>query len=243
MGATSGERVLSTRQSQNLIACQNFIVEFAHCEYDRGYFIVNRYDNCKEVWRRVVDMRDDQCSTVSPPDAHMLSAWAEVTAQWPASTRRGHFRAWALLRMPEMTRAFRFSYPTLLVASENTVYIWNVPEGRLVETIRDIQKLRHDDRLGDINYVEISDKYAFICGSNQIRIFERGGGALVFQLSTKNIGPKKWHVHPLGEDAAPSESIVRPQKLLPEHTNIFAVIPAEFKAGQPTLIQWRVALF
>jgi len=241
MGATSGGRVLSTRQSRHLIVGQSFIVEYAHCEYDRGYFVVNRHDNCKEVWRRVVDMGDDQGSTLSPPDAQMLRAWSEVTVQWPASTRRGHFRAWALLRMPETTRAFRFLYPTLLVASENNAYIWDVPEGRLVETIRDIQRSRHDDRLGIINYVEVSDKYAFICGSIQLRIFERGGGALVFQFSPKNIGHKLWRV--LHEDPGPSDSIVKPQNLLSSRMNAIAVIPTQFKAGQPTAIQWRVTLF
>ncbi|KAL4068868.1 hypothetical protein V8B97DRAFT_2024543 [Scleroderma yunnanense] len=208
----------------------SFVVDYAHCEYARGYIVVNRLDNCKEVWRRVVDTRDDEHSMVSPPDAHMLRAWTDVTAQWSTSTRHGHFRAWALLRMPEMTRAFRFSYPTLLVAGEDNAYIWNVPEGRLVETIRDIQKSRHDDRLGIINYVEVDDKYAFICGSNQFRIFERGGGALVFQLSPKDLLPKAWHVLSSGDDHATAYSIVKPQKLQLSPLKVNTNMLTKFKA-------------
>ena len=144
--------------------------------------------------------------------------------------------------MPETTRAFRFSYPTLLVASEDNAYIWNVPEGRLVETIRDIQKSRHDDRLGVISYVEVNDKYAFICGSNQLRIFERGGGTLVFQLSPKDLGTETWRISPHADNSGPF-NIVKPQALLSGRRKVISAIPTEFKAGQSTAVQWRVARF
>ena len=241
MGASSREHIRSLLAQSD--GRQSFITGFTHCEYDRGYIIVNRLGNCKEVWRRVVDMEDGVHCALSPPDPRMLSAWTEVTAQWPTSSRRGHFRAWALLRMPQATTSFRFSYPTLLVANQNNAYIWNVPEGRLVETIRDIQKSRHDDRLGFVRYVEVNDKYAFICGSNKLRIFERGGGALVFQLSPKDLGTKIWHISPQANTPNRFNSIVKPQALLSKRRKAVLPVPTEFKAGQFTVAQWQVARF
>ncbi|KAG1859828.1 hypothetical protein F4604DRAFT_1791995 [Suillus subluteus] len=38
-------------------------------------------------------------------------------------TNRGHFRPWALLHMSESTRAFRFSYPMLLLAGANNLFV------------------------------------------------------------------------------------------------------------------------
>lgn len=187
------------------------VVEQAHCEYDRGYIVFNRLDDCKEVWRRVVDAGNEDHCTESPPDADMLSAWIEGTSHWDASTRHGHFKPWALLRMPDFTRAFRLSHLTLLVAADENAYLWDVSEGHLIETIRDIQR-RHDDQtLGRIQYVEVNDKYAFICGSNQLRIFERGGGALVYALSPRNLVRKVWNILP--EHPAPNSTIVKRQKL------------------------------
>ncbi|KAI6124251.1 hypothetical protein EDD17DRAFT_907624 [Pisolithus thermaeus] len=189
------------------------VVESAHCEYDHGYIVFNRLDNCKEVWRRVVDADNEDHCTESPPDADMLSAWTEGISRWDASTRHGHFKPWALLRMPEHTRAFRLSHLTLLASATENAYLWDVSQGRLIETICDIQRWHHDQTLGHIQYVEVNDKYAFICGSSQLRIFERGGGALVYDLSPKNLVRKVWNILSFDEHPAPNSSIVKRQKL------------------------------
>ncbi|KAG6330160.1 hypothetical protein ID866_8928, partial [Astraeus odoratus] len=192
------------------------VVDYAHCEYDRGYIVFNRSDNCKEVWRHALDVNDNECSTESPPDKQMNQAWCEATLQWPPPTRRGHFRPWALVRIPEISRAFRFSYPTLLAASEGNAYLWHVPQGRLVETIRNIQRVRDNDDLGRICYVEVNDKYAFICGTKQLRIFERQGGALVYHLSPKCLPPKALQVlH--SDGGAGSTLFATPQELSNRH--------------------------
>ncbi|KAI6104530.1 hypothetical protein EDD16DRAFT_1714699 [Pisolithus croceorrhizus] len=155
---------------------------------------------------------EDHC-TESPPDADMLSAWTEGISRWDASTRHGHFKPWALLRMPEHTRAFRLSHLTLLASATENAYLWDVSQGRLIETICDIQRWHHDQTLGHIQYVEVNDKYAFICGSSQLRIFERGGGALVYDLSPKNLVRKVWNILSFDEHPAPNSSIVKRQKL------------------------------
>ncbi|KAI6012770.1 hypothetical protein F5J12DRAFT_685805, partial [Pisolithus orientalis] len=192
------------------------VAEYAHCEYDHGYIIFNRHDNCKEVWRRALDSPNEDHCTLSPPDSDMLSAWTDGIPRWHASTRHGHFRPWALLRMPEHTRAFRLSHLTLLASAAENAYLWDVSQGRLVETIGSIQKRYHHQTLGHIHYVEVNDKYAFICGSNQLRIFERGGGALVYDLSPRDLLRKVWSV----EEHPPFDSsVVKCQKLVEKDLN------------------------
>ncbi|KAF9225167.1 hypothetical protein BS17DRAFT_730398 [Gyrodon lividus] len=187
------------------------VVEYAHCEYDHGYIIFNRHDNCKEVWRRSIDVDDDQVSRTSPPDNQMLEVSTQAGIKFHSASRRGHFRAWALLHMPEITRAFRFSYPTLLASASNNAYIWDVPRSHLIEIIRDTQQPRNGSTLGSINYVEVNDHYAFICGSAQLRVFSRDGGALVYQLSTKQLSNLAWDVLPAGESGGAASSILEPQ--------------------------------
>ncbi|KAI6102623.1 hypothetical protein EDD17DRAFT_695695 [Pisolithus thermaeus] len=189
------------------------VAMYAHLEYDHGYIVFNRLDNCKEVWRRVVDADNEDHSTESPPDEDMMSAWAKGTSRWDASTRHGHFKPWALLRMPDIACFFRLSHQTLLASAAENAYVWDVSQGRLIETICDIQRRHRGQTLGHIRYVEVNDKYAFICGSNQLRIFERGSGALVYGLSPKNLARKVWNMLSPGKQAVPNSSTVQRQKL------------------------------
>ncbi|KAG1750293.1 hypothetical protein EDD22DRAFT_916567 [Suillus occidentalis] len=187
--------------------------DYAHCEYDHGYIIFNRHDNNKEVWRYARDFQDSEIPEEFKPDDAMIKASLEAAEHHPSPTRRGHFRPWALLHVPEFTRAFRFSYPTLLSAGVNHAYLWDVPTSRLVETISNIQAPNKDGTLGPLSYVEVNDQYAFFCGSNQLRIFARDGGALVYHLCMKNLQFTTWDVLPSnGDDPCPS-SLFQPQRL------------------------------
>lgn len=96
---------------------------------------------------------------------------------------RGRFRPWALLVAPESTRAFRFVYPTLVVLSDTTAYLWDVRTGLISQTIPDIQK-NATRTLGSVNYVEVSDRHVFICGTNILRIFSRADGTSVYDISS-----------------------------------------------------------
>lgn len=193
------------------IHLQTHVVNYAHCEYDQGYIVFNRRDNCKEVWRHTVDAEGDQCSETSPPDKRMLEASTQAAAAFhSAESRRGFFSAWALLYMPETTRAFRFSYPTLLAAATENAYLWDVPRSQLISVIRNIQR-QHP--LTAINYVEVNDLYAFICDGRGLRIFAREGGALLYQLSAMELSNATWDVLP--QTRGLSSSVVHPQMLLP----------------------------
>jgi len=219
------------------IHLQTHAVNYAHCEYDRGYIVFNRHDNCKEVWRRTVDAEGVQRSETSLPDKKMLEASTQAAATFhSAESRRGFFTAWALLRMPENTRAFRFSYPTLLAAATDNAYIWDVPRSQLVSVIRNIQRQHHNLPLAAINYVEVNDLYAFICGGRGLRIFAREGGALLYQLSTMELSSATWDVLP--QTRGLSSSVVHPQMLL--HNQHFpGSIHGEFMACMHLRFQLR----
>ena len=195
------------------IHLQTHAVHYAHCEYDRGYIVFNRRDNCKEVWRRTVDADGDQYPETSPPDKKMLEASTQAAATFHSTESHwGHFKAWALLRIPEDTRAFRFSYPTLLAAATNNAYLWDVPRSQLVSVIRDIQRQNHSQPLAAINYVEVNDLFVFICGGRVLRIFAREGGTLLYQLSTMELSSATWDVLPQTRGLA--STVVHPQMLL-----------------------------
>lgn len=145
----------------------------------------------------------------------MLEASSQASALFhSAENRWAHFKAWALLRMPENTRAFRFSYPTLLAVATNNAYLWDVPRSQLISVVRDIQQLNHGSPPAAINYVDVNDQYIFICGGGGLRIFAREGGALLYQLSTRELTSVTWDVLPLAQTRGLASSVVHPQMLL-----------------------------
>jgi hypothetical protein len=210
---------------------QTHVADYAHVEYDHGYIIFNRHDNGKEVWRLARDFQDSDIPEDFKPDASMITASEEAARRNPSSTGRGHFKPWALLQMPELTRAFRFSYPTLLSANANDAYLWDVPTSRLVETISNIHVRNQDESLGRLNYVDVNDKYVFICGSVQLRIFAREGGALVYHLTKKMLPRTHWDVVPESNNVACPSSLFQPQRLS-EACHVTDSSQSNFKAGK-----------
>ncbi|KAG2144676.1 uncharacterized protein EDB93DRAFT_1152673 [Suillus bovinus] len=206
------------------------VVDYAHCEYDRGHIIFNRHDDSKEVWRYARDFQDSEIPEGFKPDEAMISASQEAAQRYASPTLRGHFRPWALLHMPEPTRAFRFSYPTLLSAGANYAYLWDVSTSSLVETINNIQTPNQDGTLGTLCYVEVNDQYAFFCGSNQLRIFARGGGALVYHLCMKDLQRVNWDVLPDNNDDPSPSSLFQPQRLH-EAYHVSSSSPSNFVAA------------
>jgi hypothetical protein len=217
----------------NQLLSQTHVTAYAHCEYDHGYIIVNRHDNGTEVWRLARDFQDCDIPDDFKPDDSMITASYEAAQRNPSSTGHGHFRPWALLQMPDVTHAFRFSYPTLLSAGSDSAYLWDVPTSRLVETISDIQVPNQDGALGSLTYVDVNDKYVVVCGLIQLRVFARDGGALVYYLTKKMLPSTHWDVLPeskLINVACPS-SLFQPQRLH-QAFHVPDSSPSIFKAGK-----------
>ena len=151
--------------------------------------IFNRENGDKEVWRRVSGIPDHDVDESSAPDIsqrelHRLQSYETDLDR--------NFRPWALLHMPEPTSAFRFVYPTLIVAAYDRAYLWDIPSGRLIQTIEGCQFIASEDgnnqSLSRIMYVEISERHVFIAGQFYLRVFSRATGKSVLDFSSSQPG-------------------------------------------------------
>lgn len=158
--------------------------------------------NSKEVWRLADDFDGTQeRSSTSPPDAAQERAYSDSVEMYSsARCNRGHFRPWALLTTPERSRALRFVFPVLAVPSWNNVYLWDVRTGEMIQTVKGTQHQRpitgpgSQGPLGQIHYVELSDRHVFLCGSRSLRIFSRTTGKCVLDIPSSSNHFADWKV-------------------------------------------------
>ncbi|KAI0056022.1 hypothetical protein BV25DRAFT_1921346 [Artomyces pyxidatus] len=158
---------------------QRYVRPYAHCEYGNGFLVFDRIGNSKEVWRLACDFHDDERPALCPPDAAQCRVSAVAAQRHCEYGGRGHFRPWALISFPETTLAYRFVYPTLLSANDSRAFLYDVRTGALVQTVEDV--VRDED---DVNYVELSARHVFVCGSGEVRIFSRETGQRVMQIQS-----------------------------------------------------------
>ncbi|CAA7268568.1 unnamed protein product [Cyclocybe aegerita] len=192
---------------------QGYVHEYAHIEYSEGYMIFDRLDNSREVWRlQDIEATDALVDEESQPDQFQieefemgmhLARYVQLTrssdvAQLPL---RGCFEPYALLTAPEVTRCSRFVYPTLLAASLDRVYLWDVPTGRVMEVLEGLDVLSTDtalplepvsnslptpdadeaeeyvspptESLEAIVYVDHSVNHVFLAGRHAVRVFDK----------------------------------------------------------------------
>jgi hypothetical protein len=180
----------------------------------------------KEVWRLVNDFPSESRQTETLPD--QISAWESASEEHSDTYPKGHFKPWAVLTMPRLTRAFRFVYPTLLVGAWDHAFLYDIPSSKLIQTITPIQEPEDPatafalvvanapafdaprprlPRLSEINYVEVDSRHVFICGVNALRIFSRETGRCIFDVPStrREFGSRKFTVlaqSTLKQDAA-----------------------------------------
>ncbi|KJA15540.1 hypothetical protein HYPSUDRAFT_194203 [Hypholoma sublateritium FD-334 SS-4] len=112
-----------------------YVRSYAHLEYGEGFVIFDRDDGNKEVWRRTEDNVEPSTLVTSFPDARQIKM-GERTSTLCA---RAQFTPYALFQMPGHTRAYRFVYPTLLVANLESAFLWDIRTGEMVQTLDGIQ--------------------------------------------------------------------------------------------------------
>ncbi|KAI0821360.1 hypothetical protein BC629DRAFT_1460351 [Irpex lacteus] len=159
---------------------RTYVQRYAHCEYENGFLIWNR-DDSKEVWRLASQYES------SPAPRDELQELISFTINRYMPTSKGHFKPWALLTPPETGNAFRFVYPTLAVVGVNAAWLFDVERAQMVKTINYIQKPVAGGFLGAINYVELSDQHVLMCGSSQLRFFDRSSGAIVHAITREDV--------------------------------------------------------
>ncbi|KAF8325348.1 hypothetical protein F5887DRAFT_1019634 [Amanita rubescens] len=200
----------------------SFVRPCAHCEYDHGYLIFDRFGGSKEVWRLTEydiyyptqSSGDETSPTViadARPDDDQRRAYElsqnldPYVSEQQRSPRYGKFTPWALLHPPTPTRAFRFIYPTLLVVSFARAYMYDVRTGKLVQVIDNLQTAQPilsvsltgaPTFLGHLNYVDHSPQHLFICGEGSLRVFSRQTGQCVYGISSTfgNYGCSRWKI-------------------------------------------------
>ncbi|KAG9043937.1 hypothetical protein FS837_008957 [Tulasnella sp. UAMH 9824] len=177
---------------------KRYVSPYAHVEFDQGFIVFTRRDNGVEVWRRSADsFNRNTYLTCSPAFAQTVASPYPVprfpesfppifdedsirrpTRDPPPSLpRRGVYLPFALLNSPARTRASRFVYPHLLLASEaaRKAYIWDVTTSSLVQTV-EINPPPHPENLGlpeAIYYVELNQEFVFVCWSFSLVVYRR----------------------------------------------------------------------
>lgn len=169
---------------------QTYVRQYAHIEYDSGYLVFDRRGTGKEIWRlaSACDLANSPRTSVS---ADQIQASSRSSVKHASTSPCGHFTPWAMLQIPEQTSAYRFVYPTLLVAGWNTVYLFDVRSGELVQTIRETQQLGVLAPLGPLTYVELSARHAFVCGQS-VRVFARASGSCVLDIRDSQSIYARW---------------------------------------------------
>ncbi|KAI0753064.1 hypothetical protein C8Q80DRAFT_1267504 [Daedaleopsis nitida] len=160
---------------------KGYVRRYAHCEYENGYLVFDRFGSAKEIWRLDVlfDAAEKPCLNL--PDDDQMSAWKKASRDFASTGPRGHFRPWALIETADHARAYRFVYPTLLVCGLRKAYLWNVCTAELLLEVDNVQGNAGG---GDINYVELSGTHVFVCSTSALRVFARRHGEMVLEIKS-----------------------------------------------------------
>ncbi|TFY75094.1 hypothetical protein EWM64_g8917, partial [Hericium alpestre] len=198
---------------------KEYVREYAHCEYSNGYIIFDRRGNTKEVWRLAehIDSEDAQ-ATASPPDQWQW-LFSDCMERKYGPPSHGHFRPWALLAMPEWTRAYRFVYPTLLSAGERTAFLHDVRTGALVQQfdIRAVQR---------VSYVELSARHVLICAED-LSVYARTDGTLILTIDASMEIARALRVQPPHGRGPSFNSVAVPATLTPEPNSFLSGVTAD----------------
>ncbi|KIO16241.1 hypothetical protein M407DRAFT_34111 [Tulasnella calospora MUT 4182] len=178
---------------------QLYVSPYAHVEFDQGFIVFTRRDNAVEVWRRSADsFKRSTYLTCNPAFTQVIASPYPVprfperfppifdedsisrpTRDPPPSLpRRGVYLPFALLSPPARTRASRFVYPHLLLASEaaRKAYIWDVPTSSLIQTI-EINPPPQPENFGlpeAIYYVDLNQEFVLVCWAFSLVVHHRG---------------------------------------------------------------------
>ncbi|KAF8268347.1 hypothetical protein EI94DRAFT_1188757 [Lactarius quietus] len=154
----------------------SYVRPYAHCEYDNGYLVFDNEMGEKEVWRLARDFAaEDEVAVHAPPNNKQIDASTHAAEVYRQYAPRGHFRPWALLAFPGLTRAYRLAYPTLICAHFRQAFLHDVRTGSLVQTI--------DITIRGLSYVDVNERHAFVCEQDAVHVFSREDGGEILRIS------------------------------------------------------------
>ena len=149
---------------------------------------------------------------------------------------KGAFKPWAVLTAPEFTQAYRFVYPNLLAAGFEKAYVWDVLTCEIVQAVPDLQARVAGASLGRINYVELSPLHVIVCGSKQLRLFDRTTGALAFHINY-DIPSDPIPAIPFFSSPKASRPSLRVSPLVPEQKTVELTEIPPFVAGEVYILR------
>lgn len=139
------------------------------------------------MWRLASDFAEgEEGAAHSSPDEGQRRVSALAAAMHHRYAPRGHFRPWAHLSCPEPTYGTRLVYPTLLSANPRRAFLHDVRTCELVQTI-DVDPGAQEI---DLCYIDVNERYAFVCGSRALHVLARDGGAEVLRIPSNVFIPK-----------------------------------------------------
>ena len=215
----------------------------AHLEYENGFLIFDRPGAYKEVWRLESIYEDIRAPDVFRPDDRQMEAWKTASQNFPTANHRGHFRPWALINTQDLTRAYRFVYPDLLVCGLRKAYVWDVRTAVLSLEVDGVQGAR----IGDINYVELSMSHVFVCSTNALRVFSRRNGAFVLEIPSYQLAYSDVRLAVQLDPARKQHYSAGPAHIVPLpaeptlSTSLYTASYAEFSAGEEDFLFYAVA--
>jgi hypothetical protein len=150
------------------------------------------------------------------PDQTQIDASAEALGLHASSSLRGHFRPWALLEVPDLEN-FCLAYPTLLAASQQQAFVWDISTAQLSLTITFGGNMNLPAS-GRINHVHLSNTLIFVSFEKQMIVFSRESGVKLFVLDPPRIGFTHWRIELRPTDWwAPAD--IQDAVLIPRATN------------------------
>ena len=193
----------------------------ARCEYENGYLIFDDNDMELQIWRRASDLgAKGEVAADSPPSDKQVAMSAHAAAVYHHYAPRGHFRAWALLRLPESCIRYRLAYPTLICASADHAFLYDVRRGSLMQTI--------NIHLEYLRCVDVNERYAFVCEPDVVHIFSLESCIEVLRINRWDIQCSLRVEDPF---LVSGDWFITPLSVTPE---VDECLSPEFVAGVPT---------
>jgi hypothetical protein len=219
-----------------LMMLQSLGVGWSHVEYGQGFLLYNRPDGVKEVWRRMSDYKEEELPKTNGPDQmqryHQAASQMHPRFDTYKNSTRGAFMPWACFQTPTTARAYKFTYPNLLIAARFEAYLYDVLSGKLVLTVEPIQ-----DGNMNLSYVDFDHRHIFICLDDELRVYSRKDGRRLIIYTTEDFCQDMslhatWGV-PMGEKPRKESILIRePVTKIATDSRYSMILPTQFHAGE-----------
>ncbi|KAF8257828.1 hypothetical protein EI94DRAFT_1225204 [Lactarius quietus] len=179
------------------------------CGYENGFLVFGNNGGATEVWRLASDFTAaDEFAADAPPDDKQIAVSRRAAAVFHHYAPRGQFRAWALLRPPDSVPkyTYRLRYPTLIYASYEHAFLYDVRTGTLVQTI--------NIHLRTLYSVDVNERHAFVCEVDVVHVYLLESGVEVLRIpADENIF--RSHQFVKGPSLVPGDWFISPVSFFP----------------------------